>query len=409
MRRKALVGILLACSVFLLLVGICVAQPDEMVYIFEDNDPDYSNPPFEDTLSIINASTHEITNTISGFNIGETIGGQRAIATYTDGTCIVAENVADRLSRWDAQGNCIFSIDMAIDAVDVSEEGYIYALTSSGTIYGKSTVILDGYGSIVKEAPFGGGDIVVDDKSNSVWIVGADIKRLNKDLTLQFSIDPIEWYAVSVDFDTNGDAWVAEREHLDESRSKNRLLKISPNGEIIQSIDLDSSPSCLSVDRKDDGIWVSTSEELYKFTSNGRKILEIDSGRGFSVKVDNSDRSAWLAGRGDVRHYTKDGTLISSISVFSANQAYAALQSWEPTHTPTLTPVTTMKSKNSGGTFSLYSTSRGRPISTYSWGLICSAVSSSSSPWRMEYIRWMVLMHTWLSGGTYLEFSRRTL
>ena len=230
---------------------------------------------------------------------------------------------------------------MAIDAVDVSEEGYIYALTSSGTIYGKSTVILDGYGSIVKEAPFGGGDIVVDDKSNSVWIVGADIKRLNKDLTLQFSIDPIEWCAVSVDFDTNGDAWVAEREHSDVSRSKNRLLKISPNGEIIQSIDLDSSPSCLSVDRKDDGIWVSTSGELYKFTSNGKKILEIASGRGFSVKVDNSDRSAWLAGRGDVRHYTKDGTLISSISVFSANQAYAAIQSWEPTPVSTAVPTST--------------------------------------------------------------------
>ncbi len=295
-------------------------QKMDFIYVLDNND----------RLSVINASSHEIVNTIDGLNINETIGGWRAIATYTDGTCIVAEFAARpmRLSRWDAQGKCIFSIEMDIYAVDVSENGYIYALNDPvGTIYGNTTVILDGYGNLIEEAPFGNVDIVVDDKFNSVWIVGADIKRMDKNLTLLFSIDPIEWSAVSVDFTTTGDAWVAERKHSDVPESKNRLLKISPNGEIVQSIACDFYPSCLSVDRTDDSIWVS-SNKLYKFSSNGTKILEIESGKGWSVKVDNGDRSVWLAGYGNVRHYTKDGILISSISGFLSSQAYVTLQSW---------------------------------------------------------------------------------
>ena len=295
---------------------------NKFVYVLDNNDPDYSNPPFNDTLFIINTSSHEVVNTISGFNTCETVGGWRVIAAYIDGTCVVAEIVADRLSRWDAQGSCIFSIDMDIHAIDVSNDGYIYALTSgSGTIYGNTTVILDGYGNIIKEAPFGGIDIAVDDTSNSVWVVGADIKRLDKNLALLFSIDPIDWAAVSVDYTSDGKAWIAERYYYGE---RGRLICVSLGGDIIKEIELPNSPSCLSVDRTDDSIWVSTSGKLYKFSSNGTKILEIDSGKGWSVKVDNSDRSVWLAGYGYVRHYTKNGTLISSISGFSSSQAYIA-------------------------------------------------------------------------------------
>jgi parallel beta-helix repeat protein len=300
---------------------------NRFIYVLDNNDPDYSNPPFNDTFFIINARSHEIVNTISGFNICEGSGGWRALATYIDGTCVVAENVASRLSRWDAQGNCIFSIDMNINAVDVSENGYIYALTDSGTIYGNTTVILDGYGNIIKEAPFGGIDIAIDDNSNSVWVVGANIKRLDKNLTLLFSIDPIDWAAGSVDYTSDGKAWIAEPYYGEE---RGRLICVSLEGDIIKEIELPNSPSCLSVDRTDDSIWVSTifypSGKLYKFSSNGTKILEIDSRKGWSVKVDNSDKSVWLAGYGNVRHYTKDGTLISSISGFSSSQAYVTLQ-----------------------------------------------------------------------------------
>ena len=69
-----------------------------------------------------------------------------------------------------------------------------------------------------------------------------------------------------------------------------------------------------------------------------------------------------------------------------------------------------MKSKNSGGIFRCR-----RPAAAVlrlhaaSAGLISSAASSSGSSFRIEYMRWMVLMQTWLSLATNEDLRRCTL
>lgn len=272
--------------------GISLEEQLSMVYVLEDNDPDYSNPPFEDRLTIIDPSTHSKVMNVSQFNICETIGGWKLIAAVDEGQAvIISEIVPGRLLKYDAMGNEVFSIDRDIEAVDVSNDNRIYGLTD-GTIYGDKVLILDTNGTILKEAPYGGVDIVVDDHSNSVWIVGADIKKLDKSLTFEFSIDPIAWCAVSVDFTGKGDVWVAERYY---SGSTGRLLRISPDGNITKTIELDSAPCCLSVNRNDDSFWVALSGGsgggLYKYNDDGEMVLKVESTNRWSVKVNQTDGS----------------------------------------------------------------------------------------------------------------------
>jgi len=299
-----------------------------MVYILENSDPDWTNPPFEDKLTIINPLTHTKVQTLSGFNFAQTVGGQRRIASSDNGQAVViCDKVAQHLLKYDVSGNLVFDLSRNIHSIDVAENSDIYALTTINTIYGDKILLLNSEGAVLDEASFGGFDVAVDDNSNSVWIVGADIKRLNKELVEQFTVDPIGWVAVSVDFNSSGDAWVAEREHSQIQGSQNRLLKISKdNGSILETIDLSFSPFCLSVDRSDNSFWVASSNGLLKYDQNGNELMQIETNDRWSVKVSQNDGSVWVAGYGNVNHYARDGVLISEIPGFSNDQAYVAFK-----------------------------------------------------------------------------------
>jgi hypothetical protein len=109
------------------------------------------------------------------------------------------------MAKYTSSGYCVFSMNREMGAVDISGDGNIYALADSATIFGEKVVKISQDGRIIKEASYGGVDIAVDDSSDSVWIAGADIKRLNRNLELQFSIDPIIWSVLSVDFTSGKD------------------------------------------------------------------------------------------------------------------------------------------------------------------------------------------------------------
>ena len=131
-------------------------------------------------------------------------------------------------------------------------------MLTDGTTRGISVLIVDPLGRIVKKEGFGGVNIAVDGRHDSVWIVGADITRLNRNLVKQFSIDPIAWAVFCVDFASDGSAWVGESRHPEVAESQTRLPKVSITGNITKAIEMLACPFCLSVDRNDDSVWVVT-------------------------------------------------------------------------------------------------------------------------------------------------------
>ncbi|MEM2088451.1 MAG: hypothetical protein QXF52_07260 [Thermoproteota archaeon] len=199
-----------------------------LVHVLEDNDPDFQNPPFEDRLTIINPVDHTRVRTVSEFNIAGSAGARRFLAATDSGlACLIVNEASHQLVKYNFITNetsIMTPCDM--HSVYISENGDIYALTD-GTIYEKTIVKIDQSGNIIKEARYGGVNLAVDDDHDSIWIVGANITRLNRDFKKQFSIDPIAWATFSVDFTSDGSAWISESKHSDVAESKTRLLKIS--------------------------------------------------------------------------------------------------------------------------------------------------------------------------------------
>ncbi len=310
-----------------------------MVYILEDNDPDIRNPPFEDRLTIINPADHTKVRTIAKFGICESIGAAKRLVAKDGGLeCLIVDMVSNRLVKYDfTRDEVSVMMSRSMNSIYFSENGEIYGLTD-GTIFGNKVLKMDQSGNIIKETSYGGFDIAVDDH-DSIWIVGANITRLNRNFNKQFSIDPVAWTALSVDFTSDGSAWICEGKHPEVVGSKDRLLKISPNGDIVKTIDFTTRPLCVSVDRNDDSLWLAIGNGLYKYDREGNLVKRVETQARWTVKVNQTDGSVWVAGFGDVKHYTRDGALIAAIPGFSSSQAYMDFILYAPIR-DTVAPVT---------------------------------------------------------------------
>ena len=272
---------------------------ESTVWILDNADPDFANPPFDDTLTVV-SSDGSLVNTITGINITQTIGGCRRLAVSSDGAyalVAVTDPAGPKLVCLEVSGEECWSLDRRVAAVDFLDAQHAYALTTTGTISGEALLLIDPRdGTVLGEADQGGFDLVVDGDHGAIWLVGADVKKLDLAMERQFVIDPIGWSAVSVDFTSDGSAWVAEQAHPDVPGSADRLLKIGPDGSVVRTVPLDFSPSCVRVDRGDDSLWVAGGGGVRKFGSDGTPLLSIP-GLSFTLCIDQADGSAWAAGR----------------------------------------------------------------------------------------------------------------
>jgi Tol biopolymer transport system component len=299
------------------------------LWLLDNFDPECCVPSYKDTLNFFDEEGNHL-RTISGLNFSQTVGGHRAIAVSPNGDYALVSDQGDyktgRLSRYEISGELTWTINQNIDSVVISQNGYAYALTSKGTIYGDRLLLIDPVtGQILKEVTQGGFDLVVDEVHNAVWLVGKDIKKLTLDYQLQFAITPIEWVAVSVDYASDGSLWVAERKHPDISESRTRFFNVSPNGDILLSVELSSEPFCLRVDRNDNSIWVATNDGVYKFDKTGKQILKLNDSNVWTISVNQEDESIWAASYSGVAHYSKNGDKLIMLTDFSNDQKYIEL------------------------------------------------------------------------------------
>ena len=159
--------------------------------------------------------------------------------------------------------------------------------------------------------------------------------------------------AFSVDTTSEGSAWVAVREVRESNGLENKLLKISPDGEVIRTINLNIAPYCLRVDRSDNSVWVTgftsgkdyskigdewpeTLAELnelietdvqtytYKYNSSGERIVDLDKG-GYSIDIDPSDKSVWIGAHESVIHCSRTGEILSEYTDVSSRNKWVAV------------------------------------------------------------------------------------
>jgi len=303
----------LAIGILFLIHAVSFSQT---VWVLNNGDPDRENPPFNDSLKLFADFGYRMAEW-GNFNISESISGIRRLAVTLDGSsCWVSDG--DSLKRVHKRASTVLSIPRSIGALDIGRDDLLYALTSGDTIHGDSIVVFDPQGNLVDGKEFGGMDIVVDDKNGSVWIVGSEITRLNLDLQHQFTIDPVAWTATSVDYSDDGSVWIGEGHHPDVPGSKNRLLHIDLDGEILDSLNLTSRPNCVRVDRTDGSVLIAY-DGLIRYIPSLVHFELIDDVAGFTLSIDQEKDLIWLAHNSGVNSYSKTGELQTVLTDFEGN------------------------------------------------------------------------------------------
>ncbi|MCJ7813751.1 T9SS type A sorting domain-containing protein, partial [bacterium] len=131
-------------------------------------------------------------------------------------------------------------------------------------------------------------------------------------------IGPVGWVATSVDYASDGTAWIGNGLHSQIPDSKDQLLHIDQNGTILDSLDLAARPKCIRVDRSDGSVWI-LSDSLYKYTPSQHHLDGIVHVSGLTLSMDDYNNLIWVATYSDVRSYTKDGTLQTVIDNFDGS------------------------------------------------------------------------------------------
>jgi len=320
-----------------------------------DSNNKHETPPFGGAVFTLN-SKGELIKIVSGLGIGRSLRGCRSISASRDGRFfVVCENVANKLTMYEtATGKELWSLSGLFTSAVIANN-VVYAVNKT------SVFAIDSSGTIIKHSKDGGFDITVDPSGDCLWIVGFDIKKLNLDIQVLLTVDPIGAVAFSVDVNPDGSIWVAEH-HIPGARAikkcKNRLLKISPDGSILKTIDLNFSPKSVRVDRSNGSVWVTgigrrvysnfgdewpeTLAELYelaeieththKYDSYGLLRVRIAQG-GNSIELDPSDSSIWLACRKKLWHYSSTGEDLGSYDSEFESQKWLALIPAESTST----------------------------------------------------------------------------
>lgn len=338
------------------------------VLVLEDRDRDYQNPPFEDAVIMFGPGGKAVRK-VSDLNICETVGGCRSLSIAPDTRFFaVCENVGNQLSAYQLNtGERLWTLKAeAVSASDftsatVSPDGLVYALTSGGTIHGKQTLVIDEAGRVVRQAAVGGFDLSLDTERGVLWLTGKSIKKCNLQLEVEVEVSSIRWCAVSIDLDRDGSVWVAECQHPNVTQSTNQIFKISPTGQVLKTVGLDFSPSCLRVDRSDGSVWVTGGaykesalkslldsikkrtgklptgksvrdfltrprvwSKTCKYDSEGALQHEITRG-GFSLDIDRTDGSLWIGGNKKVYRYSSQGIPLGRSRASASNQKYIAV------------------------------------------------------------------------------------
>lgn len=315
-----------------------------------DDDNILKTAPYGDTVYLMDSRGEIIRIVARGLTVKNVCGG---LSVSEDGRFFaVCEQSSNKLTVYEtATGSKQWSL-MGFFSSAVFANGLVYALG------GENVFAIDDTGTIVKHVRVGGMDIAADPVHNSLWLVGLNVKRINLDLELQFkmnlTLSVVDTGGFSVVVNPDGSVWIAERNPYDKLGSKNRLVKRSPEGDVLQTIDLEFCPRCVGVDKSNDDVWVTgqikgprdfsrigdewpetltelnvltkteTEHFTHKYDSKGSLLLSLPVS-GSSLIVDPFDNSVWITGKGSIAHFSSTGEKLKVSTEIPKGQKWLAL------------------------------------------------------------------------------------
>ena len=224
-------------------------------------------------------------------------------------------------------GNAVFRYDSATGAFDQTPE--IKAPTgisvnpADGTVWvagldGVRKVSADGKNIIAEVIPPDGPanldsgrfNVAVNPKDGSCWITDGKgpIGRYDANGNLLANAPPMDEPKGGLSVDYQGNVWIADTQH-------SRVVRISPNGEVLVDITDILNPVSPSVNPKDGSVWLAGSNSmLINLSPTGTKLKEfIVGGALVAVTYSPADGEIWVADvfsetfQGQVSKWTADG------------------------------------------------------------------------------------------------------
>ena len=262
--------------------------------VLDNCDPDYKGKDtYNDRLYMLD-SRGRLEAVIRGFNQSEANSGSHVMAVDEQRkTLWVTENVGNRLWHFDLiTGKLIQripNIDARAIAIDPDTGNAWILISSNDEINEFHIQVISSSGKKVAKHSIPGInlDIVYSHYDKHFWIVGQNIYKINTQGRVTSRImNKIPWRALSVSIDQdNGDAWIVIGYHFQVQGSQPQLWHVDRDGQTIKKIiEIDDVlPSCVSVDAKNDNVWVGCRGTTLRFNTQGEKLQSSRGASGFSV------------------------------------------------------------------------------------------------------------------------------
>lgn len=286
------------------------------VVVADDTDPKYDNDePRHDKLQALD-SAGQVLWSVSGLNNAGSVGGTHGVVIDRKRAAIyVRESVSHRLSKFDLAGRKqwhLEGVESGCLGVDPTT-GNVWCSVGA-TLNAGETVVFDPDGNEIASHPFRAIDMAYDPFTDSFWLVGYEVIKLSRSGEILFRERVRGWCCASVSVNsTNGQVWIAERDHPDIARSENRVWLRDSSGAVLKKTDLgkddiyviEYDPSTESA------LFSGYQRPLRRITAAG-EISEVAeySARGISAGV--SQDSIWVSTRDAVLRINSDGAVQST-------------------------------------------------------------------------------------------------
>jgi RNA polymerase sigma factor (sigma-70 family) len=196
-------------------------------------------------------------------------------------------------------------------------------LSTSGEIQ-----VVDATGSMQQSYPLQCNDIVYSSVEKCFWIKGRGVQKISTtgDVLAQATVTfPATAPALAVN-ESDGTVWVSEQLHPQVSASKDRLLHLSRDGQVLKEIPV--AASGLAIDGKRRVLWVcgssAASPELTRMSFDGAVEQRVPVGTGF-LALEPETGCVWAATRDAVFRISADGGYVSQIKSEGSWQKWLAL------------------------------------------------------------------------------------
>jgi beta-lactamase regulating signal transducer with metallopeptidase domain/DNA-binding beta-propeller fold protein YncE len=238
-----------------------------------------------DRLYMLNRNG-DIEAVVTGFNGGSFAASHRMAVDEQRKTLWIAER---QLWHLDLKNGKVLQKLPHIKARAVAIDpvtGNAWVLTSGDIGTGHIDVVSPS-GHVIATHNIPGGDIAYSHHDKKFWVVGKHVYKIDTQGTVTSKImDPIPWTALSVSIDqNNGNAWIVIGYHFQVHGSQPQLWLVDQDGKTIKAnINIDDVfPYCVTVDSKQNNVWVGCLGAILRFDTKGEKLQSSRGATGSSI------------------------------------------------------------------------------------------------------------------------------